>query len=78
MLTLCPPPGKTRQMIVVLGASMLEKEVDAPALYKWNEEIEANEVRQLGFHIREELVRCDNGDRRSFAFQLVNPQITLI
>lgn len=77
-LTLYPPPGKMEQKIIVAGTSTPENEVNAPVVFTWSEEIEVNEVRRLGFHIMDELVGCNNGDRRSFAFQLVNPQMILI
>ena len=56
---------------------MPENEINAPASFRWKEEIEAEEMRELEIHVMGKLTRSDNGDLRSFALQLVNPQMTL-
>jgi hypothetical protein len=77
MITFNPPPGKTGQVVRISGKTMPENEINAPASFRWKEEIEAEEMRELEIHVMGKLTRSDNGDLRSFALQLVNPQMTL-
>lgn len=72
-----PPPGKELQTIGFYSWNESETKVKAPEMFEITEEIQAYETKYLNFKIYGQLVHCDNGDPRSFAFQLLNPRIIL-
>ena len=72
------PPGMQRRRIEVYRWKEKGEEVYAPITITRDEEILANDLLFIGFNTIGNLTKCDNGDLREFAFQLLNPQIVLI
>lgn len=75
--SLGPPPGRQEQSVIICRDD-LETEVSVPAVFEYEEAVPANEICYLRFCTAGALSRCENGDPRSFAFQMLDPEIRLI
>ena len=75
--SLGPPPGRQEQRVIICRDD-LETEVSVPTVFEYEEAVPANEICYLRFCTAGALSRCENGDLRSFAFQMLDPEIKLI
>lgn len=75
--TLYPPPGTQEHRIEIDTLEQKEQAVFAPETIGFDLEIDEHDSKFINFHVEEPLTKCDNGDPRAFAFQLLNPQIML-
>ena len=73
-----PPPGVQRQGIEISGWKEKGDVIYTPAAITRDMEMVAEELLFIGLNTIGNLTKCDNGDLREFAFQLLNPQIILI
>lgn len=73
--TVGPAPGKGNTRLVMREKTGEEHEFLAPQIVEYRVELLPEEKCCLHFEIEDELVKLENGDTRSFAFQFLNPTL---